>query len=378
MEDNIKYIHIAGTNAKGSVAEYLYQILLAEEISCGVFTSPHLFSPTERIRANGREISEEEYERYIEAAKRRKGEHLFRVWTRAALLWFLDNHVKAAVIEAGIGGKKDCTNTVDAKIAILTPVSLDHTRILGDTTEKIASDKCGIIKPGAVVITYGQEEKVMKIISSACKRKDARLICIAGCETKEAAAKGQTFHYGDMKNLFINAVSPGQAENACAAIEAARVLGVGEKAIREGLRNTVLPARVQIAGPGLVVDGGHNPAAIEELGRTVKELFPFKEVTVLTAVMRDKDAKKIAEGIKKFAGRVVCTCVDRERGLPAFDYAKYFCEAEYCSDARSAYAYAKSYESDVLVVCGSFYLAGMVLDMYKNPSSKTQCFLGTI
>ncbi|MPN42881.1 hypothetical protein SDC9_190439 [bioreactor metagenome] len=113
--------------------------------------------------------------------------------------------------------------------------------------------------------------------------------------------------------------------------------------------------------PGLVVDGGHNPAAIRELKETIQRLFPEKEITVLTAVMADKDVKKIADGIKEFASRVVCTCVDRERGLPAFDYSKYFCGAEYCSDPGSALKYAESGRPGVLVVCGSFYLAGFVL-----------------
>lgn len=357
----MRYIHIAGSNAKGSVAEYLYQILLAQGVSCGVFTSPHLFSPTERIRMNGKEIGAEAYEKTMQAARAKDGEHLFRVWTRAALAWFADCGAQAAVIEAGIGGKKDSTNVVDAKTAVITPVSLDHTRILGDTAEKIARDKCGIIKQGATVVTYGQSKSVMKIIRAVCKRKDARLVETGAYALRKAGLDGQAFDYGSIKNLFISAVSPHQVENACAAIEAALILGNGEKAIRQGLANAVLPARAQIAGPGLVVDGGHNPAAIEELKITLDRYFPEKEIVVLTAVMADKDIRKIADGIKGFAGKVVCTCVDRERGLPAFDYAKYFCGAEYCSDPRSAYAYTKSFNPEVLVVCGSFYLAGFVL-----------------
>jgi dihydrofolate synthase/folylpolyglutamate synthase len=265
MGRKMKYIHIAGTNAKGSVSEYLYQILLAGGISCGVFTSPHLFSPCERMRMNGKEISGGDYEKYMRAAKGGDGEHLFRVWTRAALRWFADNNAEAAVIEAGIGGKKDSTNAVDSEVAVITPISLDHTRILGDTVEKIARDKCGIIKQGAVVITYGQEKSVMKIIQAVCRRKGAKLVTVGEYGIKDAGLNGQVFDYKGMKGLFISAVSPHQAENACAAIEAALALGIGEKAVRQGLQTAVLPARVQIAGPGLVVDGGHNPAAIEEL-----------------------------------------------------------------------------------------------------------------
>ncbi len=362
----MKYIHIAGTNAKGSVAEYLCHIFMAEGISCGVFTSPHLFSPTERMRMDGEEISAEEYERYMEEAKGRRGEHLFKVWMRAALSWFEEKGAEIAVIEAGIGGKKDCTNKVDAKIIVITPISLDHTRILGDTVEKIARDKCGVIKQGATVITYGQEQKVKRIIESACKKKDARLITIGEYDVRDAGLRGQVFDYKGMKGLSILAVSPHQVENACAAVETALVAGASEAAIRQGLLSAVLPARVQIAGPGLVVDAGHNPAAIGELKDTLEKYFPSKKPVVLTAVMGDKDIKQIADGISGFAGRVVCTCADRARGLPAFDYAKYFEGAEYCSDPRSAYAYAKSYDPEVLVVCGSFYLAGLALKMQEE------------
>jgi len=364
MKQNMKYVHIAGTNAKGSVSEYLYRMLLAGGVSCGVFTSPHLFSPAERIRMDGDAIGAEDYGKYVQAAMGEDGEHMFRVWTRAALAWFADKGADVAVIEAGIGGKKDCTNVVDAKIAVITPISLDHTRILGDTVEKIARDKCGIIKQGATVITYGQEKSVMKIIESVCRRKSARLIVADGCEVKNTGLDGQVFDYGGMKNLYIRAISPHQVENACAAAEAALALGADEKAVRQGLEEAVLPARVQVAGPGLVVDGGHNPAAIRELKLALDRFYPSREAVVLTAVMRDKEVGKIAGEIGKFAGRVVCTCVDRERGLPAFDYAKHFNGAEYCSDPRSALAYAKSFAPGVLVVCGSFYLAGFVLQQH--------------
>ncbi|MEI6100924.1 MAG: Mur ligase family protein, partial [Eubacteriales bacterium] len=172
----MNYIHIAGTNAKGSVSEYIYQILMAEGYSCGIFTSPHLFSPAERFRMNGQIISCDEYHKYMQEAGGEQGEHMFRKWTRAALAWFEDNGLEYAVIEAGIGGSKDSTNVVDAKIAVLTPISLDHTKILGDTIEKIARDKSGIIKPGATVITFGQKNSVMRIIEAVCKKQGARLV----------------------------------------------------------------------------------------------------------------------------------------------------------------------------------------------------------
>lgn len=364
----MKYIHIAGTNAKGSVSEYIYHILMAEGISCGVFTSPHLFSPAERMRLNGKSITDAEYQKYMDWVGGEDGEHLFRKWTRAALAWFADGGAEAAVIETGIGGSKDSTNVVDAGIAVLTPVSLDHTKILGDTVEKIARDKCGIIKKGATVITYGQKASVMRIVRAACEKKSANLVTIGSYYVRESSLDGQRFDYGDLKDLRIGAISPHQVENACAAVEAALAADVHSDAIRAGLANAALQARVQVLDPGLIVDGSHNPAAIEELGLALDKYFDSKDIVVLTAVMRDKDAKKISEGIKKFASRVVCTCVDKERGLPALDYSKYYDNTDYFSDARSAYRYAKMLKPELLVVCGSFYLAGLILQVYPRMS----------
>lgn len=374
----MKYIHIAGTNAKGSVSEYIYHILMAEGISCGVFTSPHLFSPAERMRMNGKNISEAEYHKYLEAAGGEEQEHLFRKWTRAVLAWFADGGAEAAVIEAGIGGSKDSTNVVDAKIAVLTPISLDHTKILGDTVEKIARDKCGIIKEGATVVTYGQKESVMRIIRAACEKKNARLVTIGSYNVRETSLEGQTFDYGDLKELRIGAISPHQVENACAAAEAALAAGAHAGAIRAGLVSASLQARAQVVNSGMIVDGAHNPAAIEELRLTLDKYFDCKDIVVLTAVMRDKDAKRISEGIKKFANRVVCTCVDRKRGLPAFDYSKRFQNADYFSDARSAYRYAKMLKPELLVVCGSFYLAGLILEVYPRMSEDSLEFRNPI
>ena len=374
----MKYIHIAGTNAKGSVSEYIYHILMAEGISCGVFTSPHLFSPAERMRLNGKNITEAEYQRFMELAGGEEEEHLFRKWTRAALAWFADGGAQVAVIETGIGGSKDSTNVVDAGIAVLTPVSLDHTKILGDTVEKIARDKCGIIKEGATVITYGQKESVMRIVRAACEKKNAKLMIIGSNHLRQSSLDGQRFDYGGLNDLRIGAISPHQVENACAAVEAALAAGAHADAIRAGLANAALQARVQVLNPGLIVDGAHNPASIEELRLTLDKYFDCKDIVVLTAVMRDKDAKKISEGIQKFADRVVCTCVDRKRGLPAFEYSKYYKKADYFSDARSAYQYAKMLKPELLVVCGSFYLAGLILQIYPQMSDESLDFPGPI
>lgn len=380
----MEYIHVAGTNAKGSVAQYIYQILLAEGYSCGLFTSPHLFFATERFRMNGKDITQEEYEHYMQIAGEKAGEHLFKRWTRAALAWFADHNPHWAVVEVGIGGARDSTNVINAKIVVITPIGLDHTQLLGNTPEKIARDKCGVIKPGATVITFGQIKSVLRVIASSCQKQGAKLIVADTPALLHSGLDGQRFDYKELRDLCISAISPHQADNACGAAEAAMAAGASASAVRAGLAAARLKARVQIIAPiepvnclgytkGLpkpetqcwvVVDGSHNPAAVAELQQALDKHFKGKKITVLTAVMRDKDANGIAAGIRKFADFVVCTCADKERGLPAKEYARMFAGgAVYQGDPGEAFAMAKAQKPDVLVVCGSFYLAGIVLQL---------------
>lgn len=364
----MQYVHLAGTNAKGSTAQYIADIISREK-PCGLFTSPHIISPCERMKIDGEMISQTEYGGYMQRVRGAGEMHLFCVWTHAALAWFEDRSVEYAVIETGLGGRLDPTNIVPAEMQILTPISYDHMAILGNTLTEIAREKCGIIKRDSIVISHPQKEEAMRVIRQTCKGKNARLIVLdeKKISVKESTVTGQRFdftydgkHY---KNLEIKAISPMQVENACVALMAAAELGMAEKSIRSGLAGAVIPARAQAAGR-VVIDGAHNTDAVAELARTVKKHYPHEDITALTAIMRDKDIEGIAEGISSFANRVVCTCAEKKRGLPARELAPYFDHAVTMEDPDYAFREARrlaEQKKGILVVCGSFYLASPAL-----------------
>ncbi len=364
----MEYIHIAGTNAKGSTAQYLAEILQKNH-KTGLYTSPHILSPRERFQIGGEAISEADYRAYMEAARGETEEHFFCVWTRAALAWFADNDLEYAVVETGLGGRCDPTNVIPAQMQILTPISFDHMQQLGNTLTKIAREKCGIIKYGSTVVSHPQPEEAMDVIRKTCARTGSYMVVLDEhkIRMRESGVLGQAFdfRYRDLylKDVKIRAVSPMQADNACVAAMAAYELGLSPKEIKEGLEKTAIPARVECRG-NLLIDASHNPAAVRELRQTVRKYFGKKNVTVLCAVMADKDVAAIAEEIKGFADQVVLTCADKKRGLSAKELARHFTCGKPVEDPAYAYEYAAAtaaQKKGILVVCGSFYLVPYVM-----------------
>ncbi|HBU12366.1 MAG TPA: hypothetical protein DEB31_06475 [Clostridiales bacterium] len=360
----MEYIHLAGTNAKGSTAQYLADILSIHH-RCGLFTSPHIFSPRERFRINGQTISAQDYEAYLKLARRDAGEHFFGVWTRMALAWFADNNVEYAVVETGLGGRKDQTNVIDSRLQIITPISFDHTEHLGNTLQKIAREKCGIITWGGTVVSHPQPKEAMDVVKKTCERLNAHLILLdeKSIRVHSADTGGQVFdfRYRDMHltRAAIRSISPAQVQNACVAAIAAHELGIPAEDILSGLGQSYIPARAQYAD-NVLIDAAHNEASFRELAATVNRHFSQKNRTVLLAMMADKDVRACADEVRSFANTVVCTCADKKRGLPAKELAQYFDNAQAVEDPAHAFSYARKIaeqKKGLLVVCGSFYLA---------------------
>ncbi|MDL2237180.1 hypothetical protein LJC56_05040 [Christensenellaceae bacterium OttesenSCG-928-K19] len=359
----MEYIHLAGTNAKGSTAQYLADILSIHH-RCGLFTSPHILSPLERFRINGKEMEPQDYDAYMKLERRDAGEHFFGVWARIALQWFADNEVEYAVIETGLGGRKDQTNVIDSHIQVITPISFDHTKELGDTIQKIAREKCGIITWGGTVICHPQQREAMDVIKKTCERLNAQLIVLdeKSIRIHSADTGGQVFDFRYqslyMKDAYISAVSPVQVQNACVAAIAAYELGIPADDILQGLKQAYIPARTQYVD-GVLIDSAHNPAAMRVLADTVKRYFSKKNITALCAVMEDKDVPAIAQEIKTFANQIVCTRAEKNRGLTSREFAQYFDNAQPMEDPSYAFDYAlelSQQKRGILVVCGSFYL----------------------
>lgn len=357
-------LHIAGTNGKGSVAAYAANIF-GQNHKTGMFTSPHLLDPTERFRMNGQPIGKLALSRYVAKSQQQREGVPFVHWTYAAKQWLEDEKAEYAVIETGIGGRLDMTNIFDSKVQVITSIGFDHTDLLGGTLREIASEKAGIIKPGSAVVTGMQRAEVMQPIVDAVNRTGSRLIMYNPLEVRDSVSglDGQTFSYAqdglDLKNVHLRSMAPGQIENACLAALAAHQMGMSPGEIRDGLESAYLPGRVELVTPDVLMDGGHNPAAMLELRRAVTRNFRGRGVIALFAAMKDKDIEGMAKNVDAFANEIYCTEVDSPRALRLPQYRRYFSSGVFIDNpveaAEAAWDRARR-NGDLLVVCGSFYL----------------------
>lgn len=314
--------HVAGTSGKGSVSAYLAAILHEEEKEkenpkgAGAFFSPHVSSLTERAWANGRLICPAELTRIVEEMKPTlhrmflEGRYgipsYFEITLALALLHFRQKGCRRIVLEVGLGGTYDATNAFPATdLSILTHIALDHTDILGNTVERIAAEKAGIVKPGGLVLSGVQDPSAQRVIRSACAEKGARLIDLGDAARPRASGtEGSVFDLkpapetglAPVEGLEVRMLGPHQARNAALAAAAAQLLGVKEEAIRRGLKKARLPARVEVAGrsPAVVLDGAHNPDKAKALRETLDLLHPGPRRFVL-GVLGDKDVKGLCE-----------------------------------------------------------------------------------
>lgn len=364
----MKYIHIAGTNAKGSVAEYISKIIMASGASCGCFTSPHLFSPTERMSFNGNNITEKTLDELMQKVKTEDlavNETLFARYTAATFLWFKYNSPEYVVLETGLGGRFDPTNVIEDKVAILTPISYDHMQYLGENIRDIAKEKCGIIKQGNIVISAKQTNEVMDIIKDTCKRQKAHLIIVEDVEVLSCNLSGQVFRYKG-KQHSIKSIGNFQPQNAAIAIECANTLGIDYESTTTGLSNASIKARTQyVEGePSMLIDGAHNPAAVSMLVDTLKKHFSDKSKVLLFACMQDKDYAKMIDVLAKHFSHVVIVSADIHRGADVHElqslFSKYTdAQIEINIPAGVSTATSLAIQNNaLLVVCGSLYLAG--------------------
>ncbi|MGI5849621.1 MAG: bifunctional folylpolyglutamate synthase/dihydrofolate synthase, partial [Christensenellales bacterium] len=358
------------TNGKGSVAEYLSFILTAAWERCGCYTSPHLVSYTERMRIGNEYINETELNALLKEVKENKlavNETLFAAYTAAAMLWFSRKKADYAVIETGLGGRLDPTVCVEPTVTVLTPIDYDHTDLLGNDLRLIAKEKCGIIKPEVSVISAKQYAEVEAVIVGHCKKMRSPVLFTPPVKIIESTLKGQVFDFeGD--RYAIRSIGQIQPENAALAILAAKTLGIDTGSIKAGLMYTRLRCRTQyvMGEPDMVIDGGHNPASIDMLLRTLQEHFKGRKMVLLFGCMKDKDYKTIISMLGGFFSNVYITCVDKKRGASTEELNKYFNAFKVCSmedDPIRAFEKAKETAiktTSLLVVCGSFYLAGLV------------------
>lgn len=331
-QDKIKIVHVAGTNAKGSVSAYIESICQTSGYKVGLFASPAVFDYYEAYRINGQNISKEEYasvgSKVIEAVKQVNDKDIwptsFEIETAIAYQYFYDKNVDIAIIETGMGGSLDATNvTKSTLVSVITPISIDHSAFLGDTIDAIAHAKAGIIKKDSVVTcALDQREEAVNVIKKTAYDNNANVIIP---DIKDIVHNEDgTFDYKDISGIRLKMYGKKQIENAVLAIETVRVLKekyyykqIDEELIKTGLFNMILPGRIEKIGtePDIIIDGAHNPAAAQALRDYVKEEYKGRDVILLTGMFKDKDYTKVANIMSEVSNKVITVTPPTERGL---------------------------------------------------------------
>ena len=367
-QDALSCAHIAGTNGKGSTAAMTAAILRAAGYKTGLYTSPDLTGIWERIQVDGVYITLSELESVTERV-RASCEGLpepsfFEKITAAAFLYFAECGCDAVVLETGLGGRCDATNIIQKPLcSVITPIGLDHTAVLGGTLAAIAAEKAGIIKPGCPVVSAPQTPEALDVIQSACAAQGspAHLVDIKNISILSRASDGQVFSYGDMKHIRLPLLGNHQAANAACAIEAARVLGIGEAAVRDGLQSAVWPCRFEYFAkePPLVLDGAHNAHGAAALAASLADYFPGQRFTMLMGVMADKDIGAILQIMEPLAARFICLAPDYDRALPPGTLAGMIrsVPAETAASPEEALETAQRY-GEPICAFGSLYYIG--------------------
>lgn len=322
-EKNLKVIHIAGTNGKGSTGAFIDKILTNAGLTTGRYYSPAVMEPLEIIRINGKNIGCEDFSEVVtevKAARERLAEDniyptRFEVETASAFLFFSRKKVDVAIIECGMGGLLDATNVFEEVLcSVITSISMDHTDFLGDTLEKIAFNKAGIIKDHCPVVTCNRDEAVAKVIEQEAALKKAPLIQVKDAVLSKTGSQEPEliFSYEEYENLKCGLKGIYQTVNASAAIEAVKVLknsgyGISDDNIRDGIENTYWPGRFEIIhnNPLVITDGAHNPDGARALSETLRYYFGNKKHTFLIGIFKDKDIYGILDEIMDLADNVI-------------------------------------------------------------------------
>lgn len=363
-----KFIHVAGTNGKGSTCAFIHSVLQAAGINAGLFTSPHLIHFGERIRDAGRMITPEEIATSITRLRARVSSWdphptFFELTLALALEWFAQRDTPWVVLETGLGGRLDATNAITSTVTAITPIGWDHMEMLGDTLAKIASEKAGVIKPGVPIVTVRQEEEALAVITRTAHERGSPLTIVKSPLEE---------------TCFLGLPGPHQRWNAALALAALRAAGFYFAAplINEGLSSVQWPARFQRVRPDLIIDGAHNPDAARVLTQTWLEQFPQQKAHIIFGSVAGKDTATVLREIAPITASIAFTAIDSPRtlsaeklhqiwqslALPSVPITTHATLAEACSSSRTP-------QDRPTLITGSLYLAGEALALLENKAA---------
>lgn len=378
-ERQLHFVHIAGTNGKGSTAACVASILREAGYRVGLYTSPYLNRFNERMQVNGEEIPDAELERLVDevrpaAEAMEDSPTEFELITALGFLYFLREKCDIVVLEVGLGGELDSTNVIPApECAVITALGLDHTRELGPTLADIARAKAGIIKPGTTVVSYGGEPEADAVLAEKCRETGAELLCVPfdRLTVRECSIDGSCFDFDGLDGLTLPLLGSYQPKNAAVAVTAARVLvkkgwAIPEDAIRRGLAHVCWPGRFELLSrdPMLILDGSHNPHGMRATAASLRTLFPGRRFTFLLSVMADKDYREMVSILAPLAERFYTVAAATPRALDAETLADVCracgAEATPCAGIEEGLARSLSHEGSITVALGTLYFSGDV------------------
>ena len=380
-----RFVHVAGTNGKGSVCAFLDSALREAGLRVGRYISPTLYDYRERIQIDGQYISKQAVASLLTTIQQacvqmeRQGLEpptVFEVETALAFLYFAEQHCDYVLLEVGMGGRLDSTNVITQPVlSVITPISLDHTRMLGDNLAAIAAEKGGIVKPHCPAVLGPQQPEAQAVLTARCQQCGITplQVDVNQIQKQQWSWQGQRFSYGRWSQLTIGLSGDYQRVNGAIAIEALQLLqkeepALTDEAIRAGLAKARWPGRFEIIGqaPLFVVDGAHNPAGAQALAQTLQEHFSGKRIWLLLGVFRDKDYQQIGAILSGCSQTVFCFQPQHERGLVAellaAAVAPYFQQVQVAESAEQAVQQVlqRADREDVVVSCGSLSTIGAV------------------